>query len=95
MESDLRSFHDGAVRTPQVGEAVDHGDGRSSWGAKFSDKENADIVAFPKTLTGDQPGVLLQACPSCRRREAQDQAKVLPVLVNVQAIHGSSESRPA
>ncbi|MDO5667495.1 MAG: cytochrome-c peroxidase [Alcaligenaceae bacterium] len=45
-------FHDGAART--LTEAVDIM-GRLQLGKKFTDQENADIVAFLKTLTGDQP----------------------------------------
>ena len=45
-------FHDGEAQT--LTEAVDIM-GRLQLGRKFSDKENAQIVAFLKTLTGDQP----------------------------------------
>lgn len=45
-------FHDGAART--LTEAVDIM-GRLQLGKQFTDEENADIVAFLKTLTGDQP----------------------------------------
>jgi len=45
-------FHDGEAET--LTEAVDVM-GRLQLGKKFSDPENAQIVAFLKTLTGDQP----------------------------------------
>jgi len=45
-------FHDGEANT--LTEAVDVM-GRLQLGKKFSDKENAQIVAFLKTLTGEQP----------------------------------------
>lgn len=45
-------FHDGAADT--LKEAVDIM-GRLQLGRKFNDEENAQIVAFLKTLTGDQP----------------------------------------
>lgn len=53
-------FHDGAVNT--LTEAVDTM-GRLQLGKKFSDEENAKIVAFLKTLTGDQPNFKLPALP--------------------------------
>jgi cytochrome c peroxidase len=49
-------FHDGAVNT--LTEAVDTM-GRIQLGKKFTDDENAKIVAFLKTLTGDQPNFKL------------------------------------
>jgi cytochrome c peroxidase len=53
-------FHDGAVWT--LKEAVDIM-GRLQLGKKFTDKENAQIVAFLKTLTGDQPNFKLPILP--------------------------------
>lgn len=53
-------FHDGAADT--LTEAVDIM-GRLQLGKKFSKKENAQIVAFLKTLTGDQPGFQLPILP--------------------------------
>jgi cytochrome c peroxidase len=53
-------FHDGAANT--LKEAVDTM-GRIQLGRKFSDTENAEIVAFLKTLTGDQPNVRLPVLP--------------------------------
>jgi cytochrome c peroxidase len=53
-------FHDGAVNT--LKEAVDVM-GRLQLGKKFSDDENAKIVAFLKTLTGDQPHFKLPILP--------------------------------
>ena len=53
-------FHDGAADT--LAEAVDTM-GRIQLGRKFSDKENADIVAFLKTLTGDQPRIAMPILP--------------------------------
>jgi cytochrome c peroxidase len=49
-------FHDGAAVT--LKDAVDTM-GRIQLGRKFSDGENAQIVAFLKTLTGDQPSFKL------------------------------------
>jgi len=53
-------FHDGEAET--LAEAVDIM-GRLQLGKKFSDEENAKIVAFLKTLTGDQPQFLLPVLP--------------------------------
>lgn len=53
-------FHDGEA--PTLTHAVDVM-GRLQLGRKFSDKENADIVAFLKTLTGEQPLFRLPLLP--------------------------------
>lgn len=53
-------FHDGEAET--MAEAVDVM-GRLQLGRKFSDDENAQIVAFLKTLTGDQPSFMLPILP--------------------------------
>ncbi len=53
-------FHDGEAET--LTEAVDVM-GRLQLGKKFSSAENANIVAFLKTLTGDQPSFLLPILP--------------------------------
>jgi len=53
-------FHDGAADT--LTQAVDVM-GRLQLGRKFSPQENADIVAFLKTLTGDQPKIALPILP--------------------------------
>ena len=53
-------FHDGEAGT--LTEAVDIM-GRLQLGKKFSDTENAQIVAFLKTLTGDQPNFDLPILP--------------------------------
>lgn len=53
-------FHDGAAWT--LTEAVDIM-GRLQLGKKFTDKENAQIVAFLKSLTGDQPSFQLPILP--------------------------------
>lgn len=53
-------FHDGAAWT--MTEAVDIM-GRLQLGKKFSDKENAQIVAFLRSLTGDQPSFQLPILP--------------------------------
>lgn len=53
-------FHDGEART--LTEAVEIM-GRLQLGAKYTDKENAQIVAFLKTLTGDQPSFALPFLP--------------------------------
>jgi len=53
-------FHDGAAKT--LTDAVDTM-GRLQLGKKFSDDENAKIVAFLKTLTGDQPDFKLPILP--------------------------------
>lgn len=53
-------FHDGAVNT--LSEAVDTM-GRLQLGKKFTKDENAKIVAFLKTLTGDQPNFALPILP--------------------------------
>ena len=53
-------FHDGAAQT--LTEAVDVM-GQLQLGKKFTDEENARIVAFLKTLTGDQPSFMLPLLP--------------------------------
>jgi cytochrome c peroxidase len=53
-------FHDGAAHT--LAEAVDTM-GRLQLGKKFSGDENARIVAFLKTLTGDQPTFIMPVLP--------------------------------
>ena len=53
-------FHDGAANT--LGEAVDVM-GRIQLGKKYTKEENAKIVAFLKTLTGDQPSFQLPILP--------------------------------
>jgi cytochrome c peroxidase len=53
-------FHDGAANT--LKEAVDTM-GRLQLGKEFSNEENAKIVAFLKTLTGDQPRITLPILP--------------------------------
>jgi cytochrome c peroxidase len=53
-------FHDGEAET--LTEAVDIM-GRLQLGKKFTPEENAKIVAFLKTLTGDQAGFLLPILP--------------------------------
>jgi cytochrome c peroxidase len=53
-------FHDGAADT--LGEAVDIM-GRIQLGKKFTKDENEKIVAFLKTLTGDQPSFAMPVLP--------------------------------
>lgn len=53
-------FHDGEADT--LTQAVDIM-GRLQLGRKFSEQENADVVAFLKTLTGDQPLFRLPILP--------------------------------
>lgn len=53
-------FHDGAAKT--LTEAVDTM-GRIQLGKRFTPEENAKIVAFLKTLTGEQPQFLLPILP--------------------------------
>jgi len=53
-------FHDGEAATLE--EAVDIM-GRLQLGRKFSSEENASIVAFLRTLTGDQPSFRLPMLP--------------------------------
>lgn len=53
-------FHDGAVDT--LTEAVDIM-GRLQLGRHFTEEENANIVAFLKTLTGEQPEIVLPILP--------------------------------
>ncbi len=54
-------FHDGEAET--LTEAVDLM-GRLQLGKKFSSRENNQIVAFLKTLTGDQPSFLIPTLPA-------------------------------
>ncbi len=53
-------FHDGEAKT--LSQAVETM-GRIQLGRNFSKEENADIVAFLKTLTGDQPSFKLPQLP--------------------------------
>jgi cytochrome c peroxidase len=53
-------FHDGEAET--LTEAVDIM-GRLQLGKKFTDEENAQVVAFLKTLTGEQPSFQLPILP--------------------------------
>ena len=53
-------FHDGAANT--LKEAVEVM-GRIQLGKKFTDDENAKIVSFLKTLTGDQPNFKMPILP--------------------------------
>jgi len=53
-------FHDGGADT--LTQAVDVM-GRLQLGRRFSERENADIVAFLKTLTGEQPRITLPLLP--------------------------------
>jgi cytochrome c peroxidase len=53
-------FHDGAADT--LSEAVETM-GRVQLGKKFTPEENARIVAFLKTLTGDQPSFKMPLLP--------------------------------
>ena len=53
-------FHDGAANT--LAEAVDIM-GRIQLGKRFTADENAKVVAFLKTLTGDQPSFTLPILP--------------------------------
>lgn len=53
-------FHDGAADT--LGEAVDLM-GRLQLGRQFTAEENSQLVAFLKTLTGDQPSFPLPLLP--------------------------------
>ena len=53
-------FHDGAADT--LGQAVDTM-GRVQLGKNFTKEENAKIVAFLKTLTGDQPQIAMPILP--------------------------------
>jgi len=53
-------FHDGEAAT--LTQAVDTM-GRLQLGKKFTDEENAKIVAFLKTLTGDQPSFKMPILP--------------------------------
>jgi len=53
-------FHDGAAAT--LTEAVEVM-GRVQLGRRYSDEDNAKIVAFLKTLTGDQPSFRLPQLP--------------------------------
>ena len=63
-------FHDGEAET--LTEAVDIM-GRLQLGRKYSDDENAAIVAFLKTLTGDQPSFLMPILPASTDATPQPQ----------------------
>lgn len=53
-------FHDGAAQT--LTEAVDIM-GRLQLGKKFTDQENAQVVAFLKSMTGEQPQFMMPILP--------------------------------
>ncbi len=57
-------FHDGAAWTLE--EAVNTM-GRIQLGKKFTKEENAQIVAFLKTLTGDQPQIMMPILPPSQK----------------------------
>jgi cytochrome c peroxidase len=61
-------FHDGEAET--LTEAVDVM-GRLQLGKKFSAAQNAQIVAFLKTLTGDQPSFMMPILPPSTDRTPQ------------------------
>tara|TARA_R110001583_G_scaffold1110_4_gene9338 strand:- start:2799 stop:3278 length:480 start_codon:yes stop_codon:yes gene_type:complete len=61
-------FHDGEAET--LTEAVDLM-GRLQLGRKFSAEENARVVAFLKTLTGEQPSFMLPILPPSTERTPQ------------------------
>ncbi|XOF32167.1 MAG: cytochrome-c peroxidase [Candidatus Electrothrix sp. YB6] len=63
-------FHDGEAET--LTEAVDIM-GRLQLGAKFTDEQNAQIVAFLKTLTGEQPTFLLPILPPSTEKTPRPQ----------------------
>jgi hypothetical protein len=73
-------FHDGAAWT--LAEAVDTM-GRMQLGKKFTDEENAQIVAFLKSMTGDQPSFALPILPPSTDKTPQHHA-VLPIPVLVE-----------
>lgn len=58
-------FHDGEAAT--LTDAVDVM-GRLQLGRRFTTEENADIVAFLHTLTGDQPRISLPILPPSNDR---------------------------
>lgn len=63
-------FHDGEAAT--LTEAVDVM-GRLQLGKKFTDSENAQIVAFLKTLTGEQPAFQMPILPPSTDRTPRPQ----------------------
>ena len=63
-------FHDGEAATLSDAVATM---GRLQLGKQSSDKENADIVAFLKTLTGDQPQLSLPILPPSTERTVPHQ----------------------
>jgi cytochrome c peroxidase len=77
-------FHDGAANT--LTEAVDVM-GRIQLGKKFTADENAKIVAFLKTLTGDQPNFALPILPPSSRQDAASDA--LPRVARLAADGGN------
>ena len=60
-------FHDGEAET--LTEAVDTM-GRLQLGKKFTNQENAQIVAFLKSMTGDQPNFALPILPPSSEKTA-------------------------
>ena len=60
-------FHDGEAET--LTEAVDIM-GRLQLGRKFTDKENAQIVTFLKSMTGDQQNFALPILPPSSEKTA-------------------------
>lgn len=63
-------FHDGEAAT--LKDAVDTM-GRLQLGKKFTDDENAKIVAFLKTLTGDQPSFKIPLLPPSSEKTPRPQ----------------------
>jgi cytochrome c peroxidase len=63
-------FHDGSAATLQ--EAVDVM-GKVQLGRSFTADENGQIVAFLKTLTGDQPTIVLPVLPPSGDRTPRPQ----------------------
>jgi cytochrome c peroxidase len=61
-------FHDGSANT--LPEAVDTM-GRIQLGKKFTASENAQVVAFLKTLTGDQPAFMMPILPPSSDKTAR------------------------
>lgn len=47
--------------------------GRLQLGKRFTDKENAQIVAFLKTLTGEQPQIVLPILPPSTEKTPRPQ----------------------
>ena len=85
-------FHDGEAAT--LTQAVDTM-GRIQLGRKFTPEENAKIVSFLKSLTGDQPHFDLPLLPPSSDQDAASGAVRDQVVVPPRPARRSRQGRPS